>query len=137
MNDLKKHIENINILLERIYKKPTLLSDILIRVDINENDIQVLKENYVREISYVIVDAIDTVFKSKKKYYRDFSVLSQRFGLQGEPKTLEQIGKEHSVTRERIRQIQNRALKKCTGRVKMQEEIEKAMKIKVKQLLFV
>ncbi len=50
---------------------------------------------------------------------REKSILTMRFGLEsGEPKTLEQIGEHFGVTRERIRQIQEAALK--TLRVKME-----------------
>lgn len=40
-------------------------------------------------------------------------VIEQRFGLNdGEPKTLDSIGKEYKITRERVRQIENKALNK-------------------------
>lgn len=44
---------------------------------------------------------------------RERKVLIQRFGLlDGKPKTLEEVGMEFSVTRERIRQIEAKALRK-------------------------
>lgn len=44
---------------------------------------------------------------------RDRQILKYRFGLQdGEPRTLEEVGKLFNVTRERIRQIEAKALKK-------------------------
>jgi len=44
---------------------------------------------------------------------RESKVLSLRFGLVGEtPKTLEEVGKIFNVTRERIRQIESKALRK-------------------------
>ena len=43
---------------------------------------------------------------------RERTILSMRFGLDGgEPKTLEEIGQHFHVTRERIRQVQEQALK--------------------------
>jgi RNA polymerase primary sigma factor len=39
-------------------------------------------------------------------------ILKLRFGLDGEPQTLERVGKLFGVTRERVRQIQAKALKK-------------------------
>jgi RNA polymerase primary sigma factor len=44
---------------------------------------------------------------------REREVINLRFGLTGrEPLTLEQVGREFSVTRERIRQIETHTLKK-------------------------
>ena len=43
-------------------------------------------------------------------------MLKLRFGLDdGRPKTLEEVGKEFDVTRERIRQIEAKALRKLRG----------------------
>ena len=40
-------------------------------------------------------------------------IVAMRFGLtDGQPKTLDEIGKVHGVTRERIRQIEAKALRK-------------------------
>ena len=44
---------------------------------------------------------------------REEKVLRLRFGLEdGRPRTLEEVGKEFNVTRERIRQIEAKALRK-------------------------
>ena len=44
---------------------------------------------------------------------REERVLRLRFGLDdGHPRTLEEVGKEFGVTRERIRQIEAKALRK-------------------------
>ena len=44
---------------------------------------------------------------------REEKVLSLRYGLEdGHPRTLEEVGKEFNVTRERIRQIEAKALRK-------------------------
>ena len=44
---------------------------------------------------------------------REQRLLELRFGLKdGQPRTLEAVGKEFNVTRERIRQIQGKALRK-------------------------
>jgi len=60
-------------------------------------------KNLLREMDGLL-DALD---KREKK------IISQRFGLDGgKPKTLEDVGKNFGVTRERIRQLQNIALAK-------------------------
>lgn len=51
----------------------------------------------------------------KLKKERDISVISGRYGLDGEkPKTLDLIGKELGITRERVRQIEKNAMRKLT-----------------------
>ena len=45
--------------------------------------------------------------------YRERRVLEMRYGLYGEhPRTLDQVGREFNVTRERIRQIESQSLRK-------------------------
>jgi len=54
---------------------------------------------------------------------RERAILSLRFPLSDEtPPTLEQIGKKFKVTRERIRQIQNGALKKLRAALEARPE---------------
>ena len=54
-----------------------------------------------------LMDVLDTLTPREEK------VLRLRFGLEdGRPRTLEEVGKEFNVTRERIRQIEAKALRK-------------------------
>lgn len=43
------------------------------------------------------------------------SIIKMRFGIEGDPKTLEQIGRELGLTRERIRQIEQKQLRKWSN----------------------
>jgi len=53
---------------------------------------------------------------------REKTVLAMRYGLEDDtPKTLEEIGGQFGVTRERIRQIQNEALKKLRAKVRKKD----------------
>ena len=53
---------------------------------------------------------------------REAEILTMRFGLDGlQPRTLEQVGKRFKVTRERVRQIQEIALRKLRRRVEESE----------------
>jgi RNA polymerase primary sigma factor len=46
----------------------------------------------------------------------ELDVIYHRFGLEGaEPLTLQRLGERHALSRERIRQLQNRALEKLKG----------------------
>ncbi len=54
-----------------------------------------------------ISDVLDTINE------RERAVIEQRFGLRdGNPRTLEEVGRQFNVTRERIRQIEAKALRK-------------------------
>jgi len=67
-----------------------------------------------------LVDEFLKNLSSKEK-----EILAKRFGLNGhEPHTLEQIGAKHQITRERIRQIQNAAIKKIRELQNLQETLE-------------
>ena len=53
---------------------------------------------------------------------RERQVIVLRFGLaDGHPRTLEEVGKEFNVTRERIRQIEAKALRKLRNPVRARE----------------
>ena len=53
---------------------------------------------------------------------REKTILAMRYGLEDDtPRTLEEIGGQFGVTRERIRQIQNEALKKLRAKVSKKE----------------
>jgi RNA polymerase primary sigma factor len=54
---------------------------------------------------------------------RERKIIDARFGLNGhKPKTLEEVGQEFGVTRERIRQLQNIALKKLRRALQKKED---------------
>ena len=56
---------------------------------------------------------------------REQAVLRHRFGLDGDAeRTLEDVGREFGVTREAVRQIQNRALKKLRREIEARDVTE-------------
>jgi RNA polymerase primary sigma factor len=62
---------------------------------------------------------------------RERKIISQRFGLDGgQPKTLEDVGKNFGITRERIRQLQNIALAKLRRALsKKEDSLEAAQRV--------
>lgn len=67
--------------------------------------------------SVMLREHIDTLLQDLKEREREVIIL--RFGLRdGHPRTLEEVGKEFKVTRERIRQIEAKALRKLRNPVR-------------------
>jgi RNA polymerase primary sigma factor len=59
---------------------------------------------------------------------REKTILNYRFGLDGgSEKTLEEVGEKFGVTRERIRQIQNVALRKLRRKIEKLEKTDAVM----------
>jgi RNA polymerase primary sigma factor len=73
-----------------------------------DNNITTPEENVE---SVMLKEHINTLLEDLKE--RERQVIILRFGLEdGHPRTLEEVGKEFNVTRERIRQIEAKALRK-------------------------
>lgn len=67
--------------------------------------------------SVILKEHIELLLKDLKE--RERQVIILRFGLEdGHPRTLEEVGKEFNVTRERIRQIEAKALRKLRNPVR-------------------
>lgn len=85
-----------------------------------------LPSPYEETSKELLRESIEEVLESLDE--REAKVLSLRFGLMGEtPKTLEEVGKIFNVTRERIRQIEAKALRKLrhpSRRKKLQDYLE-------------
>lgn len=66
------------------------------------------EETSMREIKNLLYEILDKLDE------REQHVIIARFGLgqEGSPRTLEQVGRELGVTKERVRQLESRALKK-------------------------
>ena len=76
-----------------------------------------MSEDKVMEIMQIAREHIDALLGDLKERERQVIVL--RFGLEdGHPRTLEEVGKEFNVTRERIRQIEAKALRKLRNPVR-------------------
>ena len=57
---------------------------------------------------------------------KETAILARRFGIGGlDAETLDDIGKTYGVTRERIRQLEMRALRKLKRYARIEENVEK------------
>src|SRR5216117_2549207 len=86
----------------------------IIRDEDAETPFELLRDkNLLREMDGLL----EVLDKREKK------IIAQRFGLNGgKPKTLEDVGKDFGVTRERIRQLQNIALAKLRRALSKKED---------------
>jgi len=81
-------------------------NSILERIATAEQDKLVRNLDIAAEVSFILACP-------KLKKERDINVVASRYGLSGDkPKTLEEIGKELGITRERVRQIEKNATRK-------------------------
>lgn len=83
------------------------------------SDSKVQEQFYTVE-QLMIREQIDEILSELSE--REQRILRLRFGLEdGEIRTLEEIGKEYHVTRERIRQIEVKALRKLRSKTKIRQ----------------
>jgi DNA-directed RNA polymerase sigma subunit (sigma70/sigma32) len=111
--NLRQRVTAVNALLAAVYGEDTRLSVVLERLGANEQEIGHFREHAVTEACDRVVDAVSTCFQSLRNGGRDFLVLSRRLGLDGDVATLQEVGDELGVTRERVRQLEERARQKC------------------------
>lgn len=111
--EMKLSLQKIKIMMDSLQKEISIESYLekkgvfgldLAALETNPSPMEmVIKKNRQSYIS-ILLKILDN---------QEREVIKLRFGLQnGEPKTLEEIGKRYNVTRERIRQIEGAALKK-------------------------
>jgi RNA polymerase primary sigma factor len=76
-------------------------------------------DNLVSESDHALVKELFATLPERERV-----ILGMRFGLSDDtPKTLEEIGKEFGLTRERIRQIQEEALKKLRTKIQKRDSL--------------
>lgn len=95
---------------------------------------QIINTQKAEEIAKLnAVEIVNNIFNELSERERD--ILIRRFGLHGKGcETLENVGKIHGLTRERIRQIESSSIKKLAQLDKLERYIENLKKI-IQQLL--
>lgn len=78
-----------------------------------DNRLEDMQDNEgVRQIAQEQVEDLINQVMDTKLTLQEKRVLDMRFGMYGEAKTLDEIGKELDVSRERVRQVEAKALRK-------------------------
>ena len=116
---------------EESIKRRTYLITVSINQPVNDHDNSTLediikdtndyemKELYNRELNKAENDLMDSILQSREK-----RIIVKRFGLNGEePQTLRDIGEEEHVKPERVRQIQNKAIRKLRNHPRTKKKL--------------
>jgi RNA polymerase primary sigma factor len=105
--DMESAVNYLNLLQTPINIEELVTENYNLSYVYNESNENILENVYKNELT----KQLNTAFSKLKE--KECFVLNERFGLiDGEPKTLETVGTMLGVTRERVRQIESRALKR-------------------------
>lgn len=90
---------------------------------------QIINNQKAEEVARLnAIEIVNELFSELSERERD--ILTRRFGLHGEGyETLENIGSLHSLTRERIRQIESNSIKRLSSLDKLAEYLESLKKV--------
>ena len=124
---LKEKVIGLNKLLSKMYKQDTRLSRLLSKLEYSTKQIESLKSNFMAEVANGYIDNLKQLVTSKTDGERLFYTIEKRFGLDGnKPTTLQHIGDIYSISRERVRQLEKKALRICRHQVNI-ERLEKEL----------
>lgn len=113
MDETLERIKNYRLVRYRFLKTPSLDTKVgedgetELKEFIEDSEVNIEKEYEIKNLKDLIKRELNK-FDDREKI-----IIKKRFGLDGySPMTLEEVGKEFGVTRERIRQIENKVLEK-------------------------
>jgi hypothetical protein len=113
ISDLREKLEAVNRLLEKVYSEPIRLSNILLMFGVPPEELTIIKKRWAPQLSDAVIDAVRSRFSSLRNGERDFFVLSNRLGLGSPACSLKNIAEKLALSRERIRQLEERAIRRC------------------------
>lgn len=118
--NFKDQLKGVNDFLEDTYKKGTRLSTLLANLGFEQEQIELLRVHHLESLVIKFIALIQNTLDDE----RLFEIVVRRYGLDGDiPDTLQAIGEKLGVSRERIRQLLVKALKKCRYQKQLQTEL--------------
>ncbi len=110
---LGQRVTAVNSLLAAVYGRDVRLISLFTELGASADEIEHLRSKHIGDSCNQVTTAVAACFASFRNGDRDYQILSRRVGLDGHLSTLEEIGEELGVTRERVRQLEVRARRKC------------------------
>jgi hypothetical protein len=104
-----------------LYGTETRLSTLLTRLRFTETHVELIRSQCLESLVTDFLDALRKQMLAGLDGERLFMVVSRRFGLDGEPPaTLENLAQQLGISRERVRQLEQKAIKKCKSKTHLQ-----------------
>lgn len=129
-NQFRNDLMRLNALSKDIYGEEIRLSFILNSIGFDSEQLSYLQGQGLAELLQNIDFSLRCVFFSYANGTQHFYIIYRRYGLFGyEKKTLESIGQEYGISRERVRQLQAKALSKLRHGVFESNVIASACKV--------
>lgn len=129
-NQFRNDLMCLNALSKDIYGEERRLSSILNSIGFDSEQLSYLQGQGLSELLRNIDFSLRCVFFSYANGTQHFYIIYHRYGLFGyEKKTLESIGQEYGISRERVRQLQAKALSKLRHGVFESNVIASACKV--------
>lgn len=118
---LKLQVTGLNEFLTTIYNTETRLSLLLSNLGFDSQQIETLRRQHLEQVVTSFIAVVQERIISGSDGERLYKIISRRFGLDGEPpETLESLGGQFGVSRERIRQLEKKAIRRCRHKARLQ-----------------
>jgi DNA-directed RNA polymerase sigma subunit (sigma70/sigma32) len=117
----KIQAEGLNRFLTTIYGKETRLNTLLANLGFSSQQIEILLSQHVQQVVTSYIAFLKTQIVAGLGSERLYKIVSRRFALDGElPQTLQSLGEELGISRERVRQLEQKVLKRCRAKLKLE-----------------
>jgi hypothetical protein len=119
--NVKQQVNGLNEFLTTVYGTETRLSTLLTSLGFNSQQVELIRNQYLERAITSFLESLRKRMVAGWDGERLYKIISRRFGLDGEPPdTLETLGQQFGLSRERIRQLEYKAIKKCTSKANQQ-----------------
>ncbi len=118
--DLKREVHGLNAFLSAVYGKEMRISAMLAQSGLGPEQVECLRTKHLHQVVICLLDIIQQRFTRYTRGDQMYQILCRSFGIASHSQeTLQAIGESYGVTRERIRQLEQKALRRCRARAQL------------------